>query len=91
MCSQGPEGNGWRGMSNRQAGGSGLSEYSRNKLWILRVVCVVAFLVNSECLKDSACFFGEQQWHPTPVLLPGKSHGRRSLVAAVHGVAKSRT
>ena len=24
-----------------------------------------------------------------PVLLPGKSHGRRSLVAAVHGVAKS--
>ena len=21
-----------------------------------------------------------QQWHPTPVLLPGKSHGRRSLV-----------
>ena len=28
-------------------------------------------------------------WHPTPVLLPGKSHGWRSLVAAVHGVAKS--
>ena len=25
---------------------------------------------------------------PTPVLLPGKSHGQRSLV---HGVAKSRT
>ena len=32
-----------------------------------------------------------RQWHPTPVLLPGKSHGRRSLVGAVHGVAKSRT
>ena len=31
-----------------------------------------------------------RQWHPTPVLLPGKSHGRRSLMAAVHGVAKSR-
>ena len=29
------------------------------------------------------------EWHPTPVLLPGKSHGRRSL--AVHGVSKSRT
>ena len=34
--------------------------------------------------------------HPTPVLLPGKSHGWRSLDggawrAAVHGVAKSRT
>ena len=25
----------------------------------------------------SAC---RRQWHPTPVLLPGKSHGRRSLV-----------
>ena len=32
-----------------------------------------------------------KQWHPTPVLLPGKSHGWRSLYAAVHGVAKSRT
>ena len=30
-----------------------------------------------------------RQWHPTPVLLPGKSHGWRSL--AVHGVMKSRT
>ena len=27
---------------------------------------------------------------PTPGLLPGKSHGWRSLWAAVHGVAKSR-
>ena len=26
---------------------------------------------------------------PTPVLLPGKSHGQRSLEAAVHGVTKS--
>ena len=32
-----------------------------------------------------------RQWHPTAVLLPGKSHGWRSLVAAVHGVTKSRT
>ena len=32
-----------------------------------------------------------RQWHPTPVLLPGKSHGWRSLGAAVHGVAESRT
>ena len=32
-----------------------------------------------------------RQWHPTPVLLPGKSHGRRSLVAAVHGVSRSGT
>ena len=25
-------------------------------------------------------FFWRRQWHPTPVLLPGKSHGQRSLV-----------
>jgi len=24
--------------------------------------------------------FRRRQWHPTPVLLPGKPHGRRSLV-----------
>ena len=30
-------------------------------------------------LRHSA-FFGRRQWHPTPVLLPGKFHGRRSLV-----------
>ena len=28
---------------------------------------------------------------PTPVLLPGESHGRRSLVGTVHGLAKSWT
>ena len=27
---------------------------------------------------DTSC--RRRQWHPTPVLLPGKSHGRRSLV-----------
>ena len=26
------------------------------------------------------CCCQRRQWHPTPVLLPGKSHGRRSLV-----------
>ena len=28
----------------------------------------------------SNIILGFRQWHPTPVLLPGKSHGRRSLV-----------
>ena len=30
-----------------------------------------------------------RQWHPTPVLLPGKSHG--ACWAAVHGVTRSQT
>ena len=33
-------------------------------------------LFDLDLLKDIA----ERQWHPTPVLLPGKSHGQRSLV-----------
>ena len=31
---------------------------------------------NCGCL----CAFRRRQWHPTPVLLPGKSHGWKSLV-----------
>ena len=30
-------------------------------------------------------------WQPTPVFLPGESHGQSSLVGTVHGVAKSQT
>ena len=32
-----------------------------------------------------------RQWHPTPVLLPGKSMNGGDWWAAVHRVAKSRT
>ena len=39
---------------------------------------------------DWACM-RRRQWHPTPVLLPRKSHGRRSLVGCSPWVAKSRT
>ena len=31
-------------------------------------------------LKKYSIVFQRRQWHPTPVLLPGKSYGRRSLV-----------
>ena len=30
-------------------------------------------------------------WQPTPVFLPGKSHGQRSLAGSVHGESKSQT
>ena len=32
-----------------------------------------------------------EKWQPTPVFLPGKSHGQRSLWAVVHGVTTSQT
>ena len=41
--------------------------------------------------KKICVYIWRRQWHPAPVLLPGKSHGWRSLVAAVHGVAKGQT
>ena len=31
-------------------------------------------------LQNGYDYIWRKQWHPTPVLLPGKSHGRRSLV-----------
>ena len=37
-----------------------------------------------------ACY-GRRQWHPTPALLPGKSHERRSLVGCSPWGAKSQT
>ena len=43
----------------------------------------VAVIVNKRVQKASSPLmnlFFFLQWHPTPVLLPGKSHGRRSLV-----------
>ena len=32
-----------------------------------------------------------RKWQPTPMFLPGESQGRGSLVAAIYGVAQSRT
>ena len=34
----------------------------------------------STILSHIKCTYWRRQWHPTPVLLPGKSHGWRSLV-----------
>ena len=53
-------------------------------------------LVSSVCMPSSriAGSYGSsrrRQWHPTPVLLPGKSHGWRSWKAAIHGVTEGRT
>ena len=37
----------------------------------------------TEQLNWAECTPRRRQWQPTPVLLPGKSHGRRSLVVSV--------
>ena len=33
----------------------------------------------------------KRKWQPTPIFLPGKSQGHRSLLGTDHGVAKSQT
>ena len=53
--------------------------------------CGLNFLTTVENLGLSNGLPWRRQWHPTPVPLPGKSHGQRSLWAAVPGVVKSRT
>ena len=64
-----------------------------------KVVLVVRNLPAWQCRSRTRHRFdpwvGKISWRrprqPTSVFFPGESHGQRSLVATVHGVAKSRT
>ena len=49
-----------------------LLQYSKDKMLYL--------LLQLEINRGLAWWGREGNWHPTPVLLPGKSHGWRSLV-----------
>ena len=42
--------------------------------------CWVLYSIGFLCVSSHYLILPRRQWHPTPVLLPGKSHGRRSLV-----------
>ena len=46
---------------------------------IIVMPCFIFFLSTSLFSGTMRCSW-RRQWHPTPVLLPGKSHRRRSLV-----------
>ena len=46
---------------------------------ISQAFCVF-WVCSLEGLEENCPMFWRRQWHPTPVLLPGKSHGWRSLV-----------
>ena len=50
----------------------------RNHLYTLRRVFICNCLAYIFAYIKFSIYW--QQWHPTPVLLPGKSHGRRNLV-----------
>ena len=42
--------------------------------------CFYYFRSYSAVFMSPKLFIRRRQWHPTPVVLPGRSHGRRSLV-----------
>ena len=61
---------------------SSRSSWSRNRTW---VSCNAGGFFTDWAIRKAPCKWyhialQRRQWHPTPVLLPGKSHGRRSLV-----------
>ena len=62
----------------------GLISFRMDCLDILAVQGTLKSLLQHHSSKASIvqrlAFFQRRQWHPTPVLLPGKSHGQQSLV-----------
>ena len=53
---------------------------------VSQVIGTPPYQAQYSCLcKPVALTNRRRQWHPTPVLLPGKSHGRRSLVGCSPG------
>ena len=58
--------------------GDSMDIFTSEPVWLSLPVCV--FLFSHSVVSDSLRSPGLQQWHPTPVLLPGESHGWRSPV-----------
>ena len=56
----------------------GKLEKNSNKSNLPVKLCPYAYACKCKCVCN--CIKWRRQWHPTPVLLPGKFHGRRSLV-----------
>ena len=58
--------------------GNSMDIFTSEPVWLSLPVCL--FLFSHSVVSDSLRSPGLQQWHPTPVLLPGESHGWRSPV-----------
>ena len=61
-------------------------QWRRNNILLSRHIfkypLVFCFQVFFLCFGVSSLPYWRRQWHPTPVLLPGESHGQRSLVGS---------
>ena len=59
--------------------------------WIQKISFIVYNIILYSFYIYIYFIYWRRKWQPTPVFLPGESQGRTSLVAAVYGVAQSRT
>ena len=57
---------------------------------VLCLTCWVAEKLLSTVATPFYLYLWRRAWQPTPIFLPGQSHGQRSLAAAGHGVTKNR-
>ena len=55
------------------------SSWPRNRTWVSHIAGRF-FTIRATWKHTHTHTHRRRQWHPSPVLLPGKSHGRRSLV-----------
>ena len=51
-----------------------ISHTEKYKYYMISLICGI------QKIQQTSEYYGRRQWHPTPVLLPGESHGQRSLV-----------
>ena len=77
-----------------------LESCNRWQLWDLlftnmagNITCLSHIIRNLHAFefRNTLAIRWSRKWQPTPVILPGNSHGQRNLVGYVHGVAKSQT
>ena len=57
-----------------------LTRYFNRSSTSSQLSSMLPFSLPTTLLNTLLCIKRRRQWHPTPVLLPGKSHGWRSLV-----------
>ena len=58
---------------------------------LVSLALVDGLFITSTTWEAHIYIYTEEGVAPTPVFLPGESHGQRSLVGYVHSVAQSRT